>query len=1164
MATILVVDDEPDALHLLRAWLSKHDYDVVTAATGEQAFNMAVNQLPNLILLDVMLPDIDGLTICKRLRATPATSHIPVILLTAYDPAVGRAEALMAGANDYITKPIILHELLDRLNVLLAHDRDYIHQGQRLLEETVHSALTVVPCNLSWLLSIDTGQQALVSRAVATSESDTATLRLIQHVDPPGRCELIPLDPADNVLAQVAVSGVAVFNMPLSTFRSRVRENIYRACESLDLYFVSILPVQIVGTPLGVLLIGSRAPRDVETARGQQIMATIARQAAMVMQNLTLLERLKEREAESTRERAFRQALLDTMSDGLLVYDANGTISFANRRIKRLTGRLEEPLEGLQIEDLFAETDRHRLAPSLYQPLPRETRSLELNLLHANGTTIPVLAVQAGQGVSATGDRDERVMVITDLSEQKAREQALANQTRRLSALNHATRVIASTLSLEKAFEAILSEASGLLQATVASVLLRIPETNKLVYRAVVGPYAERLTGCRVPEAGMLARAVVEGRVLVETDLGADGDSAHPVERLTGMTVRSTIVAPLLLDEQVVGVIELLDEQPGAFRPDDLDVLQGLASAAAIAIGNARLYAEARRHVREMGLLLEASEMASSTLTIEHVVESIGRQLMAALSTQWCLVSYWDRERDELRHLAEVAEIAWERGEQTYRLSDFPWLSEVVETGKASILHCDEEKLHDTAVAGLVLPPPSVVLLLPIMLDGELKGLAKLSHLADGGTFGEEELERGQAALVAWERSLDDPAGWAGAEPLGALAQALLDATDAARCAICAVDVAADRIDCLFETGKIISQLGHGPTIPLSDTGLRRVALLEGTPVAIRVGETERLSSRPPSFPGINSGWRMITPLIARGQAIGLVEVIDTNPERRFSKSDLSLAQAIGGVVGNALENARLYSALLRRAAQLEAAYNDLREMDLHKTEWMQNVSHELRTPLTSIIGYVDLLMEGDLGPVTQEQIDGLQIIIDKARQLARLFDDILTLQAIDGGEPLRLQLSSLVQLARYAIEDVQEVAERSGLEIVEEFDPNLPSIYVHPDYIRQMFDNLLKNAVKFSPGGGRITVRIEDRGVAVRVQVSDQGIGIPREEQEKIWWRFYQVDGSMTRQYGGTGLGLAVVKRIVEKHEGRVSVESEPGRGSTFTVVLPKLSPPEVPDARE
>src|SRR5690606_32664812 len=195
----------------------------LNAATGEQAFRMAVSRQPNLILLDVMLPDADGLTICKRLRATPATSHIPVILITAYDPAVGRAEALMAGANDYITKPIILHDLLDRLNVLLAHDRDYIGQGQRLLEETVHSALTVVPCNLAWLLSIDAGQQALVSRAMATGESDTAALRLIQHVDPPGRSDTIPLDPADNVLAQVAASGVAVFNLPLSTFRSRVR-----------------------------------------------------------------------------------------------------------------------------------------------------------------------------------------------------------------------------------------------------------------------------------------------------------------------------------------------------------------------------------------------------------------------------------------------------------------------------------------------------------------------------------------------------------------------------------------------------------------------------------------------------------------------------------------------------------------------------------------------------------------------------------------------------------------------------------------------------------------------------------------------------------------------------------------------------------------------------
>lgn len=1157
MATILVIDDEPDALHLLRAWLSKHDYDVLTAATGEQALRMAASQQPNLILLDVMLPDMDGLTVCKRLRATPATSHIPVILLTAYDPAVGRVEALMAGANDYITKPIILHDLLDRLNMLLVHDRDFIHQGQRFLEETVHTALTVVPCNLAWLLTIDAGQRALVSQAVATSESDKATLRCIQQLAPPGQSEPISLDPADNVLAQVAVSGAAVFNLPLSSFRSRVRENIYRACESLDLYFVSILPVQLVGTPLGVLLIGSRAPRDVETARGQQIMAAVTSQAAMVVQNRTLLERLAEREAESTRQRVFRQALIDTMSDGVLVYDAQGTIHFANHRIKRMTGRLDQSFDGWQIEELFATEDRHRLAPSLYQPLPKETKSLELNLLHADGTTIPVLAVQAGQGVSATGDRDERVMVVTNLSEQKLREQALARQTRRLSALNRATRVIASTLSLDETIGAILSEASGLLRAPVASVLLRIPETNKLLYRAAVGTHAERLTGRRVPETGILAQAIVEGRALVEADLHANGTGIHPAERLSGMTVRAAAVAPLMLDKQVVGVVELLDERPGAFDLDDLGALEGLSSAAAIAIGNARLYAEARRHVREMGLLLEASEVASSTLTIEHVVESIGRQLMAALSTQWCLVSYWDRERDELSHLAEVAEIAWGQEKQAHRLSEFPRMVELVETAEPATLTYDPDDPPD-AVAGLALPRPSAVLLLPIVVNGQVEGVAKLAHLSNDRAFDADDLERGRAALLAWQRGLGDAAGWAGPEPLGALSQALLDATDAVRCAICTVDAAADRLVCHFEAGKIISQFGQGPAIPLSDTGLRRVALVEGTPVAIRVGETERLSSRPPSFPGINAGWRMITPLIARGEAIGLVEVIDVNPDRRFSKSDLSLAQAIGGVVGNALENARLYSALLRRAAQLEAAYNDLREMDRHKSEWIQNVSHELRTPLTSIIGYVDLLLEGDLGPVTEDQVDGLGIIIDKARQLARLFDDILTLQSIDG-EPLRLQRSSLVQLARYAIEDVQTLAERNGVEIVEAFEPDLPSIYAHPGYIRQVFDNLLKNAVKFSPDGGRITVSIEDRGAALRVRVADEGIGIPREEQEKIWWRFYQVDGSMTRQYGGTGLGLAVVKRIVEKHDGRVEVESEPGRGSTFTVVLPKLSPSEV-----
>jgi len=236
----------------------------------------------------------------------------------------------------------------------------------------------------------------------------------------------------------------------------------------------------------------------------------------------------------------------------------------------------------------------------------------------------------------------------------------------------------------------------------------------------------------------------------------------------------------------------------------------------------------------------------------------------------------------------------------------------------------------------------------------------------------------------------------------------------------------------------------------------------------------------------------------------------------------------------------------------LEAAYNDLQDADQVKAEWIQNVSHELRTPLTSIIGYTDLIIEGDLGPISNEQRDGLDVISSKSRQLARMVEDLLTIQYMDR-EPLERVVFPLQEIADAAIGVVQTEARKSGIAIVPQYQPDIPDIAVDIKLIQQVFYNLLDNAIKFTQDGGQIVVAIEDVGMALRSTVTDNGIGIPPEEYDKIWRRFYQIDGSMTRQYGGTGLGLSIVREIIEKHHGRVWVESKLGEGSAFSFILPK-----------
>lgn len=1162
MAVILVVDDEQDTLEVLRLWLAKHNYEVLTASSGKETLAVALTQQPDLILLDVMMPSLSGIDVCRQLRGREETSHIPVILITAFDPSVGRVEALMAGATDYVTKPIQFADLLDRMRLILVQDEGFRVADRRLVQEVVHGTLAILPCNLAWLLTLDTHQRMLVGQAVATSKGAQGAREFLAHVAPEGGEASIPFDQQNSLLVQAALGGVPVLNAPLSKLRDAGDRLVYDGCAHLNLYFVSIVPFQMAGTPLGVMLLGAREPRDVETTHGQQLLAAIASQAATAIYNNRLMHRLAERERQSTRERIFRQTVLDTMSDGLLVHNAGGSIVFANRRLSSMTGATLDALRGSNVEDLFIPADRERLAPIVRDPLTSQTRTFEVALQRVDGAVLPVLAVQAGRHISQEGDVGDRVMVITDLSRLKTREESLGRYTERLSTMNRATRTIAATRSLDETISAVLAEVGNVIQASLAAVLLRLPDSEELVVHSANGAHAKQLHEARIAahEGVVVSEAAQQARPVLVSNLHNGNQTPHPFEQLAGVPICSAAAAPLVVDGQVIGVIEVLHEKPGALDEFDLGALEGLARAASTAIGNARLIRETNRSVRELTLLLKTSETASSTLAIGQVVEMVARQLLEALSADWCLVSAWKQQDRQLVHLAEIADMVWPaRQSRMIDLRGYPETVQTLEDGQPSILLPASPETGVVHFGEMASSRVKALLLLPIEVDDAPVGLAEVCHLSDQQAFSADDLERCRTTMVAWGKTLGTRQ-WQTSARLRELSARLLRATDAARCTIYAYDRESSRATLLHQSGAAIWPPERGPAYQLEEGGLRRVALAERTPVLARVGDVQTFSGEQSAFPGADAGAMLIAPLVAHGQAIGLVELLSIDPARQFSESDLSLARAIGSVVGNALENARLYSALGQRAAQLEAAYNDLREADRVKAEWLQNVSHELRTPLTSVIGYVDLMLEGDFGPVTDEQHEGLAVIGSKSRQLARLVNDLLTIQHVKQ-ESLDLTLVSLADIAEASMRALEPVAEKAGIELVADIEDDLPPLLVDSQLILQVFDNLIGNAIKFSPNGGRVAVRVEDIGPAIQAQVSDEGIGIPPSEHQKIWRRFYQVDGGMTRQYGGTGLGLALVKEIVEKHNGRVWVESAPEQGSSFSFLLPKASVSGLPE---
>ncbi len=295
----------------------------------------------------------------------------------------------------------------------------------------------------------------------------------------------------------------------------------------------------------------------------------------------------------------------------------------------------------------------------------------------------------------------------------------------------------------------------------------------------------------------------------------------------------------------------------------------------------------------------------------------------------------------------------------------------------------------------------------------------------------------------------------------------------------------------------------------------------------------------------------LVVPLIFKGEVIGTLNVDDDEPNA-FSEDVSRLLSIAAAQAAAAIQTARLYTDLKERAEKLAQAHKELQESDRLRAEFVQNMSHELRTPLTFVRGYVELLLEGRLGPLTEQQKQGLGIVAQRTKTIIELVNDILALQQVERGE-LHFAPLSMEEIARSAIEGAGAAARQGSLSLVADFQPGLPSVLGDRARLDQVFNNLIGNALKFSPEtGGTITVRLRKVDGFVRVDVIDQGIGIAENHLTRIFERFYQVDGSSKRRFGGTGLGLAIVKEIVDAHGGTVMVESEPNVGSTFSFTVP------------
>jgi protein-histidine pros-kinase len=244
------------------------------------------------------------------------------------------------------------------------------------------------------------------------------------------------------------------------------------------------------------------------------------------------------------------------------------------------------------------------------------------------------------------------------------------------------------------------------------------------------------------------------------------------------------------------------------------------------------------------------------------------------------------------------------------------------------------------------------------------------------------------------------------------------------------------------------------------------------------------------------------------------------------------------------------------RNLELEGLTRKALEANRLKSEFLANMSHELRTPLNAIIGFAELIHDGKAGPLGADQKEFLGDILTSARHLHQLINDVLDLSKVEAGKmefrPEPVEPGKLVDEVR---DIVRSIAADKTIKVTTEVSPDLGQVSVDPGKLKQVLYNYLSNALKFTPEGGSVTIRVGPEGPEwFRVEVEDTGIGVAAEDLERLFVAFQQLDTGTTKRYPGTGLGLALTRKLVEAQGGQVGARSEPGRGSVFHAVLPRV----------
>jgi GAF domain-containing protein len=716
---------------------------------------------------------------------------------------------------------------------------------------------------------------------------------------------------------------------------------------------------------------------------------------------------------------------------------------------------------------------------------------------------------------------------------------------------------INAELDLAALLRLIVDEAARTFDAQASSLLMWSDDGLRLIVRASHGLSPEYVERQCILQEHLEVLQKDQPTVIEDLALQPFGD----VNLIQHEGLCSMLAVPLMSGGQFSGMLVVYSKRlPRKFTAEEVDLARIFASQAGVAIQNAHLYAETRRRLDELTILSEVALAGASSLDLTQVLEQMLAAIRRTLRFETFEFILLDPSTELLHTEASyglpptAADLDTKIGEGIVG-----WVAQQRQPLLVPDVQQDPRYIS-------VLPHTLSELAVPLVVGDRLIGVMNVESLEVNRFTGDDQqllmALGGQLAVIIenarlhreMQRRLDE------VSTLYSFAQQMTTSLDMAEVVDSVVGSLKRVLGCRGVNIWLVAPDGQTLDI-FAAAGLQtkweKAAQLKwGEGIAGQVVATGKPIYVPDTHvidfiffdPVVRS--LLCMPLIVHERVIGAL-TIDQDTPNAFTPDDERLIAIAAAQAAVAIENAQLFKDLKERAYHLEQAYHELQEVDRLKDELVQNVSHELRTPLTFIKGYIELLGGGDLGQMNEHQQDVLKIVAEKTNLVTRLVSDIVFLQQIEH-ESLQLADVDIAQMIQRVVQ-VIPVTAVGRVTLQAALPPDLLLVRADQDRIYQVFDNLIGNAIKFSPNGGVITLQAQELGDMVQVSVSDTGIGIPADRLERIFERFYQVDGSTTRKFGGAGLGLAIAKRIVEAHGGRIWAESQLGCGSSFLFTLPK-----------